>query len=394
MKYNFDNVPDRRGTFSFKWDTLEEEFPDNPDVIPMWVADTDFPCPREIVSSIAERAQHPIYAYSTLNPDSSRFVADWQMKRNNWQIDPSWITYSAGVVPAINRAVLALTEKNDGVIIQPPVYYPFKNTIIKNGRTLLENNLIYDGEKWVIDYEGLEELASRDDAKLLIFCNPHNPIGRVYSEEELRKVGEICLKHNVMIFSDEIHSDLTYSGHKHIPIASLSEEIGNIILTAMSPSKTFNIAGLQISMIIVGNDAMRERFDNEDAAFFIPNLFAAVALEAAYSNGGCEDYVDELMEYLWGNYLLLEEGLRQHAPKIKCQRPEATYLIWVDCKELGLSEEELRKFFVQEARVGIEMGNVFGESGEGFIRMNIGCTRAVIQECINRIGKAYKERGL
>ena len=194
MKYDFDHVPDRRGTYSFKWDTRAKEFPDNPDVIPMWVADTDFPCPEEIVSGIMERARHPIYAYSTLNPESSQFVADWQKRRNQWEIDPLWVSYSAGVVPAINRAVHAFTERNEGVIIQTPVYYPFKNTVVGSGRVLLENNLLYNGERWVIDYEGLDKLASREDAKLLIFCNPHNPVGRVYTEEELRKVGNICLK--------------------------------------------------------------------------------------------------------------------------------------------------------------------------------------------------------
>lgn len=391
MKYDFDHVPDRRGTYSFKWDTRAKEFPDNPDVIPMWVADTDFPCPEEIASGIMERARHPIYAYSTLNPESSQFVADWQKRRNQWEIDPLWVSYSAGVVPAINRAVHAFTERNEGVIIQPPVYYPFKNTVVGSGRVLLENNLLYNGERWVIDYEGLEKLASREDAKLLIFCNPHNPVGRVYTEEELRKVGNICLKHGITIFSDEIHSDLIFQNDRHIPIASLSNAIRDITITAMAPSKTFNIAGLQISTLIISNDTLKKRLDCVDSEFFIPNLFAAVALDKAYSSPGCEEYVEELMAYLWENYLLLDDGLRTQAPEIKCQKPEGTYLLWLDCRNLALNETELWKFFVVKAGVGIELGSAFGKSGKGFVRMNIGCTKATIQECVNRIAKAYQE---
>ncbi len=392
MNYDFDNVPDRIGTFSYKWDSRGKEFPDNPEVIPMWVADTDFPCPREIVESIVERAQHPIYAYSSLNPDSSKLVAGWQKKRHGWEIDPSWVTYSSGVVPAINRAVLAFTEKKDGIIIQSPVYYPFKNTVVGDDRTLYENNLVYDGEKWVINYEELEEMASKDDVKLLIFCNPHNPVCRVFTEEELRRVGEICLKHHVLIFADEIHSDLVYKGYKHIPIASLSKEISNITVTAMAPSKTFNVAGLQTSTIIVENEELRNRFDMADAVFYIPNLFGAVALKAAYGSPGCADYVDELMEYLWENYQILEKGFQELTPLIHCQKPEATYLMWIDCRELGLTEEELWKFFVVDAGVGIEMGNVFGSIGKGFVRMNIGCTKATIKECIKHLGEVYKKR--
>jgi cystathionine beta-lyase len=251
MKYDFDNVSDRRGTFSYKWDNRKAIFPGNPEAFPMWVADTDFPCPTGIAEAIRERAEHPIFGYSFIDGESAALVADCQKKRNNWDVDPEWVAYCNGIVPALSAMVAAFSEPGQGVIIQPPVYYPFKDAIVNNGRVVQSNELRFDGSRWIIDFENLEKLAAEPDNKLLILCNPHNPVSRVYGADELCRIGEICLRYGVIIASDEIHSDLIYPGSKHIPIASLSKEIGCITITAMSPSKSFNIAGLQISALIV-----------------------------------------------------------------------------------------------------------------------------------------------
>lgn len=392
MSFNFDCAPERRNTFSYKWDARAQEFPENPDVIPVWVADMDFACPDAIVEAIQKRAANPVYGYGTLPLNTSELVTDWQRKRNGWSVDPSWVVYSNGVVPAINMAVAAFTQRDEGVLIQTPVYYPFMDAIRNNRRRLVENRLLYDGERYTIDFEDLERCAARPDTKLMILCNPHNPVGRVYTEEELRRIGEICLRHRVVLFADEIHSDLVYTsqGHRHIPIASLSPEISQNTLTAMAPSKTFNIAGLQISAIISENPNLRYEFGAANGFSYVPALFGAVGLTAAYSDPACEAYVDELTDYLWGNFEALDNILRTRTPRIRCIRPEATYLMWIDCRDLHLSDAELRKLWVEEAGVGIELGSVFGEVGEGFIRFNIGSPRAVIVECAERIARVYE----
>ena len=393
LKYCFDAVPSRIGTMSYKWDARAREFPSRPDALPMWVADTDFACPDAIVKAVQKRAAHPIYAYSMLGDHFSQLVADWQWRRNGWAIAPEWVTYCNGIVPALNLAIQALTDVGEGVIIQPPVYYPFKNSVVNHGRQLLENPLLYDGNRWVINYEQLEQLAARPECKVLLLCSPHNPVSRVFTREELTRVGELCLKHHVTIVADEIHSDLIYTGHRHIPIASISPEISQITLTATSPSKTFNIAGLQISSIIIEDPTLRQRFERAlECYVYIPNLFGSVALEAAYSDPECEDYIAQLMAYLWDNYLLLDSRLRAYTPKIKCQKPEATYLMWLDCRALHLSDDALRAFFVEEAGLGIELGSLFGQAGEGFVRMNIGCTRAAVAQAVDQLVKAYKSR--
>lgn len=393
MKYNFDQVPDRMNTFSYKWDCNKEEFPHRPDAIPMWVADTDFPCPVEIVNAIRNRAEHPIYGYSTLAEDSERLVAAWQKNRNGWEIDPSWVTYTNGVVPALSMAVRAFAKVGEGVIIMSPVYYPFKNTVVGNHRVLRENHMKYDGERWGIDFEELEKLAAMPDTKLLLLCNPHNPLCRVLEKEELLRIGEICLKHQVLIMSDEIHGDLVFKGFRHIPIASLSSQISNITITATAPSKTFNIAGLQMSAIICENEELRNKFLEALGFENIASVFGAVGLKAAYGEPGCVEYLEQLLEYLWGNYLALDEGFKKDMPKIQVQRPEATYLMWLDCRELAMTDEELYHFFVEEAGVGIEMGNLFGGNTAGYVRMNIGCSRVTIEECPRRLEQAYKNHG-
>lgn len=393
MKYDFDHVPDRNGTNSYKWDFREEVFPGHSDVIPMWVADTDFPCPKEITDAVQARAQHPIYGYSSLPSDTAETVAAWQQKRNGWKIDPSWVTYTGGVVPALSMAVRAFAKPGEGVMIMSPVYYPFRSTIENNHRALRDCKMKFDGKRWKIDFNQMEELAALPDTRLLILCSPHNPLCRVFEREELEKVAEICLKNDVLILSDEIHSDLVFPGSKHIPIASLGSEISQHTITATAPSKTFNIAGLQMSAIICENPEIREKFTEALGFEFIPSVFGIEGIQAAYGMPGCEEYLDQLLNYLWGNYETLDRKSKKNTPAIRVQRPEATYLMWLDCQDLGLSDQELYDFFVVEAGVGIEMGNVFGGDSAGYVRMNIGCTRATVEECCRRIAATYRRHG-
>jgi cystathionine beta-lyase len=394
VKYNFDYVINRQGTLSYKWDARAKAFPGNPHVLPLWVADTDFPCPKEISDAIQKRATHPIYGYSFTEDNFGELMANWQRKRNNWEIDPRRVTFGNGIVPALNAIVTAFTKEGEGVIIQPPVYYPFKEAIENNNRIVCNNELIDDGSRWIIDFDALERLAEKPQNKLLLLCNPHNPVSRVYEKKELLRIGEICLTNHVLIASDEIHSDLIYRHCKHIPIASLSQELSDITVTAVSPSKTFNIAGLQISAIIASNSILLKQFEAEmERRCYVPNLFGSVAFKTAYTNEGCVDYLEQLIDYLWENYLFLDQYLKAYTPKIKCQRPEATYLLWLDCSELGLEPEWMEEFFVKEAGVGFDSGTWFGGKAEKYMRINIACPRSILKECLDHIRTAYERRG-
>ena len=393
MDFCFDEFPDRYGTYSYKWDCNKLEFPQRPDATPMWVADMDFPCLPGIVKAITERAAHPIYGYSAMPAQGAELVKAWQKKRNDWDIDPAWVTYTNGVVTALSMAVRAFAAEGEGVILMSPVYYPFKNNIVHNHRALRDCPMQFDGERWVVNFALLEKLTAEPSTKLLLLCSPHNPLCRVFTREELLRIAEICLKHNVKIFSDEIHSDLIFQGHKHIPIASLSPEIADITITATAPSKTFNIAGLQMSAIITSNPELREQFTAALGFDCIASLFGVVGFMAAYGDPDAEKYVDQLTAYLWGNYEVLDRTLRDSAPGIRVLRPEATYLMWLDCRALGMDDETIERFFVEEAGIGIEMGNLFGDNGTGYVRMNIGCPRSVIESCAQRIAQAYHAHG-
>ena len=395
MKYNFDEMLDRNGPLSYKWDGRSIDYPDNPEALPFWIADTDFPCPRPIVKAVQERAAHPIYGYSKVSDDSKALIAAWEKKRNGWDAKPEWVTFTNGIVPALSAIVAAFTEPGDGVIIQPPVYYPFRDSVINNDRTVVNNDLIFDGEKWTINFEELEELAAKPENKLLLFCHPLNPVSRVLSEEELRRVGEICVRHHVILAVDEIHSDLIYRHCTFHSIAALSKEIEQNCIVATSPSKTFNIAGLQLSAILIPNKNLLKAFEKETAkrVLYIANLFGATAFQAAYSDPECEEYLEQLIDYLWDNYLFLDQYLKEHMPKIKCQKPDATYLLWLDFRELGLSDEELQKFCLQEGNIALDVGAWFGGDGSGFMRLNIGCSRSLLKQGLDRLAAAYQKRG-
>ena len=288
MKYNFDEIIDRSGTLSYKWDGRSIDYPENPEALPFWIADTDFPCPRPIVKAVQKRAAHPIYGYSKVSDDSRHLIAAWEKKRNGWDAKPEWVTFTNGIVPALSAIVAAFTKPGDGVIIQPPVYYPFQESVLNNDRTVVNNDLIFDGEKWTINFEELEELAARPENKVLLFCHPLNPVSRVLSEEELRRVGEICVRHHVILAVDEIHSDLIYRHCTFHSMAALSKEIEQNCIVATSPSKTFNIAGLQLSAILIANEELRNAFEKETTkrVLYMANLFGATAFQAAYSISG------------------------------------------------------------------------------------------------------------
>lgn len=395
MKYNFDEMLDRNGTLSYKWDGRSIDYPDNPEALPFWIADTDFPCPRPIVKAVQERAAHPIYGYSKVSDDSKALIAAWEKKRNGWDAKPEWVTFTNGIVPALSAIVAAFTEPGDGVIIQPPVYYPFRESVINNDRTVVNNDLIFDGEKWTINFEELEELAAKPENKLLLFCHPLNPVSRVLSEEELRRVGEICVRHHVLLAVDEIHSDLIYRHCTFHSMAALSKEIEQNCIVATSPSKTFNIAGLQLSAILIPNKNLLKAFEKETTkrVLYMANLFGATAFQAAYSDPECEEYLEQLIDYLWDNYLFLDQYLKEHMPKIKCQKPDATYLLWLDFRELGLSDEELQKFCLEEGNIALDAGAWFGGDGSGFMRLNTGCSRSLLKQGLDRLAAAYQKRG-
>lgn len=395
MKYDFDRVIDRKGTLSYKWDAMDLNFPENSEAIPFWIADTDFPCPEPIVKAVQKRAAHPIYGYSKVSDNARELIAAWEKKRNQWEVLPEWVEFSNGVVPALSAMIAAFTNSGDGVIIQPPVYYPFREAIENNGRIVVNNNLVFDGEKWNINFEELEHLAKQPENRLLLFCHPLNPVSQVLSVEELKKVADICLRNHVTIVVDEIHSDLIYRHCQFHSMAALSKEIQEICVVATAPSKTFNIAGLQMSAVIIANKQLREKFQKEmeKRVLYIANLFGAVAFEAAYSDPECENYLEQLIDYLWNNYEFLDQYLREHMPKIHCQKPDATYLLWLDCRDLGLKEHELEYFFLKEAGVAFDAGKWFGGEGSGFMRINIACPKSILKRGLDRMKEAYIRRG-
>lgn len=393
MPYDFDKVIDRTNTMSQKWDNQEENFPENPKALPFWVADMDFPCPEPIVRAVQERAAHPIYGYSMIGKKSKELAAGWQKRRHSWDVDPSWVTFSNGIVPALNAAVTAYTEPGDGVIIQPPVYYPFREAIENNGRKVIDNPLVYDGEKWDVNLDELDRLTEEKSNKLLLLCHPLNPVSRVLTKEELIRIGEICEKNHVLMIIDEIHSDLVYRHTKFYSLASLNEKFAQNSVTAVAPSKTFNTAGLQMSAIIIPNEKLRKKFEQEmEKRNYIPNLFGSVAFEAAYSDPECEEYLEELIDYLWDNYVFLDQYLKERMPKIKCQKPDATYLLWLDFGELHMSSEEIESFCLKEAGLAFDAGRWFGGESENYMRINIGCPRSQLKRALELLEKAYKKR--
>lgn len=388
--YNFDDLIDRRNTNCMKWDRLEELF-GGTSLLPLWVADMDFSAPPAVLKAIKERTNHPIFGYNYSSDEYYQAVISWMKRRHNWNIDREWILFTPGVVPALSYSVKAYTEPDDNIIIQSPVYRPFYTTIENNGRNIITNPLIYRDGRYFMDYEDLEAKID-SKTKLLILCSPHNPVGRVWTKEELTKLGEICLKNDIIIISDEIHFDIVYKGYDHTVLANVSPEIRERCIICTAPSKTFNIAGLQISNIIIPNNELREKYSLELEKDHIirPNVFGEEALVAAYNES--EDWLDSLLEYLEKNRDFFISFVDKNIPQLKVVKPEGTYLLWVDFSDLGMNSEELRDFLVNKCKLAVNPGEMFGKESGLFQRFNIGCPRSILEEALIRIEKAVNGR--
>ena len=387
MKYDFDEVIDRTNYHSVKWDELETTFGAK-DVFPMWVADMEFRSPQPVIEAIKKAAEHGIYGY-TSRPDSYyKAIIDWMERRHNWKVKKDWLAFSPGVVPALGFIIRAFTQPGDKIVVQPPVYYPFFRVIENNGCHVVNNPLKLSNKKYFIDWEDLERKVDDPRVRLLILCSPHNPVGRVWQEEELIILGEICLKHNIIVVSDEIHADILFKGYKHIPFASISPAFAHNSITCTAPSKTFNLAGLQTSTIIIPNKKYYKIYNNslDNLALDENNVFGLVALEAAYRYG--EEWLEQLLSYLNENLKFLVKYFKESIPKIKVIKPEGTYLIWLDCRQLGLGAKDLNNFMIKKAGVALDDGHWFGAEGKGFMRINIACPRSFLEEGLGRIERA------
>ncbi|MHA1349341.1 MAG: MalY/PatB family protein, partial [Promethearchaeota archaeon] len=347
MKYNFDRLIDRRDSFSLKWskEALQMVFKKNDDdLLPLWVADMDFECPKPVVDAIKKEAEGCVYGYNWHGtPKYLDAVTGWMARRHQWKVDPKWIVYSPGIVPAINMMVQTFSNVGDKIIVQPPVYYPFFSAVTENGRKLLLNQLHYENQKYSFDFEDFEEKAKDPLAKIFILCSPHNPVGRVWTKEELKKLGDICLEHDILIISDEIHHDLILPGNKHTTFSTISKEFEQQTIVCTAPSKTFNLAGLQVSNIIIPNEKLRQSFTHTIVyknGIGIPNSFGIVGMIAAYNEG--EEWLDQVLEYVDSNFRLLKEFVTNELPDVKYIEPEGTYLAWLDFNSLGLNDEDLK----------------------------------------------------
>ena len=390
-KYNFDQYIERRGTDSSKWDGFESRFPgyDASGALPMWVADMDFTAPYEAIETIKKKAAFGTYGYPA--PKGKSFddaFINWIKKRHDLDVTADSLVITQGVVPAITYAVQAFTNEGDGVLIQPPVYYPFKDRCITyNKRKAVESPLIEKDGVYTIDFDDFEKKAADERTKLFILCSPHNPVGRVWTAEELQKIAEICQKHHVLIFSDEIHSDLIMKGFKHTPTLKVTG--ADNIITAYAASKTFNLAGLRTSVVVIPDEKVREQYKAQiraDEAAGL-NLFGVPATEAAYTYG--EDYLQELLSYINGNLQYAGQYIAANIPKVTVSRTEGTYFLWIDFRKTGLTPEEINRKLLEEAKVAGDLGGWFGKEGEGFIRLNLACPRSIVEEALKRIERAF-----
>ncbi|HRZ78252.1 MAG TPA: PatB family C-S lyase, partial [Bacteroidales bacterium] len=354
------------------------------DVLPLWVADMDFRTPPFIMDALRRRAEHEVMGYTVRSEAYHLALMDWVGRRHGWAVEKDWILFSPGVVPALSMLVMAFTRPGEKVIVQPPVYSPFFSVVKENGREVVDNPLCWDGECYRMDLDQLRRVID-PQTRMIFICNPHNPVGRAWGAEELRALAEVCLERGVLMVSDEIHCDLVLPGHRHVPLASLSEEIAARTITCMAPSKTFNLAGLATSHVIISDKGLRETFHQtlERVHVWLGNIFGAVAAEAAYTGG--EDWLREMLDYVQGNIDFLADFLQNNIPQIRMIRPEATYMAWLDCRALGLDDAGLKDFFIKKARLGLNDGPSFGLGGSGFQRINLACPRSIVEEAAKRL---------
>ncbi len=386
MKYDFDKKISRENTDSVKYDARKTYFGTG-DVLPMWVADMDFEVPQEVKKAVVERSAHAVYGYSFRPAAYYRAVKNWLQKRHQWDVKTQWIRFSPGIVTAINLAIQTYTQPGDGIIVQPPVYFPFFNAVKNNKRKMIENKLINNNGHYEMDFDLLEKQASR--AKMLLLSSPHNPVGRCWTKEELSTLADICLRHNVLVVSDEIHNDLILPGFKHTPLAALSGDIARNTITFIAPSKTFNLAGLFTSSMIIPDNDLRKKMDEKLESLHLVhgNLFGYVASTAAYNHGA--EWLDQLMQYIRGNFDLVSGFFEENIPQIKMTQQEATYLAWVDFRAFGLDDDALNEKLVKEAKTGFSRGSTFGTGGEGFMRINLGTQRVNVTEMLQRVYRTF-----
>ncbi|MGI6180059.1 MalY/PatB family protein [Butyricicoccus intestinisimiae] len=387
MPVDFDTVPNRRGTNCFKYDFAREMgMPE--DVLPLWVADMDFPTAPAVLERLHALAEHGIFGYTGVKDAYFSAVHNWYAQRFSWETQRSWLVTTPGVVFAIAIAIRAFTQKGDAILIQQPVYYLFANKVTENDRQLVVNPLVLKNGRYEMDFADMERKIVDYHVKMLLLCSPHNPVGRVWTKEELLRIGEICQKHGVLVVSDEIHADFTYAGHTHRVFASVKSEFADFTITCTAPSKTFNLAGLQNSNIFIPNRQLRHAYKKELSACGCggTNCMGMAACQAAYEAGA--DWLEQLKQYLAGNLAYIRQFLREKLPEIALIEPEGTYLVWLDLRKLGLTEQQQRQLIVQDAKLWLDTGTLFGQGGEGFERINIACPRTTIEQAMQRLEHA------
>jgi cystathionine beta-lyase len=396
MSFDFDQEIDRRGTHCTKWEFITQGdtviFGDHADpkhgrdrLLPMWVADMDFRCAPAVIEALTARAQQGVFGYS--HPCDSYYdaVISWVRRRYSWQIEQEWIVLTPGVVPAVNMAIQTFISPGEKVLVQRPVYYPFFSAIRLNGAEIVSNSLLYKDGRYVMDFDDLARKAADPDLKLAILCSPHNPVGRVWAPEELARFGQICLENDVLVVADEVHNDLIYSDQNFTSFATVDPRFPHKSITCIAASKSFNLAGLKVSNIIIPDEEQRRKFTNTILrhGLYGANAFGLVAVEAAYNYG--EEWLEAVMVYVEDNYRFMADYIADHLPQLEVVRPEGTYLVWVDFRALGLDPEARKSMMMDVAKVYLDEGEMFGPEGEGFERFNIACPRSILAEALDRI---------
>lgn len=391
MKYNFDEIINRANTNSKKWnpDIYKATYNGHNDLLPLWVADMDFRVAQPILDSMSKIIEHGVLGYTGVDEEYYQAIINWNKKRKNSHVEKEWVVFTNGVVPAISFMVQTFTQKGDNILIQTPVYHPFRMTTENNERNIVTNPLINNEGVYTIDFEDFERKILDNNVKIFILCNPHNPVGRVWTKEELIRMGDICLKHNVLIISDEIHSDLIFKEHKHCSFLTLDKKYFSKLIVCTAPSKTFNLAGVQTSLIIIPDENLRKAYQKTlgNVRIETPNSFGIAAIKSGYTEG--EEWLDQVIEYLDNNRAFIKEFLKKNLPEAKYVKPEGTYLAWIYLGDV-LKDREIEKFFEEEAKVAIDYGHWFGEEGRGYIRLNFACPKSILEEALNRIVNSLK----
>ncbi|QFT90390.1 Cystathionine beta-lyase PatB [Bacillus sp. THAF10] len=389
LKYDFDKYFERQNTSSVKWDERKRIFGTD-DVLPMWVADMDFQAPPEVIEAIQTKAEHGIYGYTSIPSSTAHAIISWYQRRHNWHLEEDWFTYISGVVPALSACIQTFSKPGDKVMVFAPVYYPFYDMIQLNDRELVICPLIENNGRMEMCMEEVERQLKKD-VRLLLVCNPHNPGGTVWKKDELTELAALCVKHEVLVVSDEIHGDLTFPPYQYTPFASISKETAQRTITLTAPTKTFNIAGIQASVIITENKAFKEKLENfmKKQGLFTLNVFGITAMEAAYMHG--EAWLEGLLQYLKDNLETAVHFINSSIPNVKAEMPEGTYLLWIDCRGLEIPDAELHRILLKKGKLALEPGTKFGRGGEGFLRMNVACSRGVLLDGLNRLQTALDQ---